>query len=142
MTLDPRYTRMPREDRMTVICLHCERPVEVPRRVITFTCTHCHKPLRLEDIEIKKYDARRVIETCGVITVEKKGNVVVTDQIKCGGMVVRGKIKGNITARGPILVGPEAEIRGNVTAPTIAIGAGAILNGDYKIGPPDQPAEG
>ena len=49
-------------------------------------------------------------------------------------MIVRGKVKGHVLSRGPVLVGPEANIRGNVTAPSIAIGAGAILEGDYRIG--------
>ena len=77
------------------------------------------EPMRLEDIQFKKYEARRVIETCGVVTVEKKGNVV-SDKVHCGGMIIRGKIKGHISSRGPVLVGPEAEIKGDVTAPTIA----------------------
>ncbi len=133
MVFDPRLTSPAPEDRITIVCLHCEKPVEVPRKVITFTCKHCHKPLRLENIQFKKYEARRVIETCGVVTVEKKGNVI-ADRVHCGGMIVRGRIKGHVTSRGPVLVGPEAEIRGNVTAPSIAIGAGAILEGDYRIG--------
>jgi cytoskeletal protein CcmA (bactofilin family) len=32
------------------------------------------------------------------------------------------------------LVGPEADIKGDVTAPTIAVGAGAVLEGNYEIG--------
>lgn len=138
MAFDPRLVSPANEDRMTIICLHCDKPVEVPRKVISFTCKHCHKPLRLEDIQFKKYEARRVIETCGVVTVEKKGNVV-SDKVHCGGMIIRGKIKGHISSRGPVLVGPEAEIKGNVTAPTIAIGAGAILDGRYEIGKLDPP---
>jgi hypothetical protein len=34
-----------------------------------------------------------------------------------------------------VLVGPEAEIRGDVSAPSLAVGAGAILEGKYNIGP-------
>ena len=68
------------------------------------------------------------------MTVEKKGNVV-ADKINCGGLIVRGKVKGTVISRGPVLVGPEGEIRGDVTAPTLAVGAGAILEGKYDIGP-------
>ncbi len=133
MAIHSGMSSMPNEDRITVVCLHCERPVEVPRKVITFTCKHCNKPLRLEDVQFKKYEARRVIETCGVVTVEKKGNVV-ADQIKCGGMVVRGRVRGRIMSRGTVLVGPDADMKGDVTAPAIAIGAGALLEGEYRIG--------
>jgi hypothetical protein len=34
-----------------------------------------------------------------------------------------------------VLVGPEAEIKGDVTAPAMAVGAGAILHGRYEVGP-------
>jgi hypothetical protein len=123
------------DDRQVIVCLHCNKPQEVSRRTMTMTCKFCNKSLRLEDIQYKKYEARRSIETCGIVTVEKKGNVVVTDRILCGGLVVRGKLKGNINSRGPVLVSPEAEIKGDVTAPTLAVGAGAVLDGRYDIRP-------
>jgi len=130
------------DDRSTVVCLHCGKPQEVGRRAMSITCKHCHKSLKLEDLAIKTYTARRAIETCGVVTIEKKGNVVCTDKISCGGLVVRGKVKGIIASTGPVLVGPEAEIRGDVTAPTLAVGAGAVLEGHYAIGPDAQPHAG
>jgi cytoskeletal protein CcmA (bactofilin family) len=101
---------------------------------MSVTCKFCHKPLKLEDVSFKTYEARRSVETCGIVTIEKKGNVV-SDKVLCGGAVIRGKLRGNVTSRGPVLVGPEAEIKGNVTAPTLAVGAGAILEGRYEIGP-------
>ena len=120
-------------DRQTIVCLYCDKPMEIGMRTLSATCKHCHKPLRFENVRIDKYEARRAIETCGNVVVEKKGNVV-SDRIHCGGMVVRGKVKGHITSRGPVLVGPEAEIKGDMTAPTLAVGAGAILEGKYRIG--------
>lgn len=100
---------------------------------MSITCKHCHKPLRLEDIRIKEYQARRQIDTCGTVVVEKKGNVI-SDRILCGAMVIRGKVKGQITSRGCVLISPEAEVKGDVTAPALAVGAGAILEGEYRIG--------
>jgi hypothetical protein len=122
------------EDRTTIICLYCDRAQEVGRKAMSVTCKYCHKPLRLEDLRFKEYQARRVIDTCGMVTVEKKGNVV-SDKINCGGMIVRGKLRGNIISRGPVLIGPEAEVKGDVSAPVLAVGAGAILDGQYAIGP-------
>jgi hypothetical protein len=123
------------DDRSTVVCLYCNKPQEVGRKAMSVTCKFCHKSLKLEDIRYEKYEARRVIDTCGTVTVEKKGNVTVTDKINCGGLVVRGKIKGAVVSRGPVMVGPEAEIKGDVSAPSLAVGAGAILEGNYVIGP-------
>jgi hypothetical protein len=120
-------------DRQTISCLYCGKPQEIGRKAMSITCKFCNKSLKLEDLAFKAYEARRAIETCGIVTVEKKGNVV-SDRIICGGLIVRGKLRGNITSRGPVLVGPDAEIRGDVTAPTLAVGAGAVLDGQYAIG--------
>src|SRR6202522_3820519 len=121
------------DERTTIICLHCGQSPPVARKALTVVCKYCHKSLRLEDLPIKDYQARRSVETCGVVTVEKKGQIV-ADRVLCGGMVIRGKVKAAITSRGPVLVGPDAEIKGNVLAPTLAVGAGAILEGQYRIG--------
>jgi hypothetical protein len=129
------------EDRQTIVCLFCGKQQEVARRAMSVTCKFCNKSLKLEDIAIKQYEARRLIATCGIVTVEKKGSAI-TDSIKCGGLIVRGKVKGAIEAHGPVLIGPEAEVKGDVNAPTLAVGAGAVLEGQYKIGWEDkEPAE-
>ena len=126
-------SNLPADERATIVCLHCGKPQEVGRKAMTITCRHCNKSLRLEDLRFKEYQARRVIETCGIVTVEKKGNVV-TDRIICGGLIVRGKVKGAILSYGPVLIGPEADLKGDVKAPTLAVGAGAALYGFYEIG--------
>src|SRR3954471_179321 len=128
------------DDKQVIVCLFCFKPQEGGRRTMSMTCKFCHKSLKLEDVRLDKYEARRAIETVGMVTVEKKGNVV-TDRINCGGLIVRGKVKGTITSRGPVLVGPEAEIKGDVTAPSLAVGAGAVLEGKYAIGKSSGAAE-
>ena len=122
------------DDRLTIVCYHCDKTQDVSRRAMSITCKFCYKALKLQDEVIPKYEARRSIETIGIVTVEKRGNVVVVDRIVCGGLIVRGKVKGAVVSRGPVLVGPEAEIKGNVTAPSLAVGAGAVLEGRYSIG--------
>jgi hypothetical protein len=135
----PNYNVPAPDDRATITCLYCNKPLEISRKAMSVTCKFCHKPLKIQDMAFKTYEARRSIETVGVVTIEKKGNVTVTDRLLCGGAVVRGKIKGNILSSGAVLVGPEAEIKGNVTAPTLAVGAGAILEGHYEIGKGEKP---
>jgi hypothetical protein len=124
-------------DRQTITCLYCGKAQDIGRKAMSVTCKFCNKALKLDDIPFSKYEARRAIETLGIVTIEKKGNVV-SDRVLCGGLVVRGKIKGNIVSRGAVLVGPEAEIKGDVTAPSMAVGAGAILEGQYNIGRHDE----
>jgi hypothetical protein len=132
-------TALPNDDRALVVCLHCNKPQDVSRRAMTVTCKFCYKPLNLKDLVFSRYEARRVIETTGVVTVEKKGNVI-AEKIHCGGLIVRGKVKGAVTSRGPVLVGPEADLIGDVTAPTMAVGAGAVLEGHYRVGKNDNSA--
>ena len=127
------------DDRQTITCLFCGKSQEVGRRAMSITCKFCNKSLKLEDIAIKQYEALRQIATCGVVTVEKKGSAI-TDSIKCGGLIVRGKVKGKVESHGPVLIGPEAEVKGDVTAPRLAVGAGAVLEGQYEIGPKDDQA--
>lgn len=126
-------TRPSLDDRVSIVCLYCNRPQEVGRKAMTVTCQHCYKRLELKDLVFPKYEARRVIETLGVVTIEKKGNVI-ADTIQCGGMIVRGKVKADVLSRGPILVGPEADLIGDVNAPSLAVGAGAVLQGHYRVG--------
>jgi hypothetical protein len=136
----PGLTSSSSDDKQTIVCLFCHKPQQVARRAMTVTCRHCHKPLKLEDMTIKTYESRKTIATLGTVTIEKKGSAVVQDSLKCGGLVVRGKIKGAIESVGPVLIGPDADVKGNVTAPSLAVGAGAVLEGYYEIGPKDEPA--
>jgi hypothetical protein len=135
--LEPIVSSSGGDDRVGLVCLHCGQSQEIARKALTVVCKYCHKSLRMDDLPIKDYHARRSVETCGVVTVEKKGHVV-SERVLCGGMVVRGRVKANITSRGPILVGPDAEIKGDIVAPSLAVGAGAILEGKYRIGYPEQ----
>ncbi|GIW76126.1 MAG: hypothetical protein KatS3mg104_1189 [Phycisphaerae bacterium] len=123
------------EDRRTIVCLYCDKAQEVSRRAMQITCKYCYKSLRVEDVLIKAYEARRVIDTCGMVVVEKRGHVV-ADRIRCSGLIVRGKVKAHVDSKGAVLVGPEADLIGDVTAPSLAVGAGAVLNGFYRINSP------
>jgi len=131
--MPPDPPNRPNVETVTIACLHCGKMQEVPRKAQTVTCRHCYKRLELQDQVISKYEARRAIETIGIVTIEKKGQVI-ADRINCGGLIVRGKVKADVNSRGPILVGPEADLIGDVTAPTMAIGAGAVLKGHYEVG--------
>jgi hypothetical protein len=130
---DPNLTSSRSGDRAVIVCLYCNKQQDVSTRAKSITCKFCYKPLKLEDESISRYDARRAVETVGIVTVEKRGHVV-APRIVVGGLIVRGKVKGSIQSRGPVLVGPEAEIKGDVTAPSLAVGAGAVLEGKYAIG--------
>src|SRR5450432_3451137 len=93
--LDATFTAADGEDRQQIHCLYCNQPQQVSLRALTINCRHCHKLLKLEPLTINAYQARRTIETCATITVDKKGNIF-SDTILCGALVVRGKIRSDI----------------------------------------------
>ena len=130
----PKPNSTPIGDTHTIQCLFCHQRQEVARRAMSITCKFCHKRLKVEATSVTHYEAWRQFATCGLLTVEKAGTVV-ADVILCGRLVVRGKVKGKIESQGPVLIGRDAEVNGDVTAPALAVGAGAVLKGRYEIGP-------
>ena len=120
-------------------CYECGGDNEVSRRALTVPCKHCGKRLRLEDVTVTTYESRRDVATAGVVVVEKKGELI-ADTVRCNGLIARGKLKAKkaITSGGPVLVGPDAAVVGDVTAPTLACGPGATFNGHHQIGDVDQ----
>src|SRR5690606_31688535 len=47
--------------------------------------------------------------------------------------VVQGKITGSLTVAGKLEIGRSAEIRGSVTAQSLAIAQGAVVDGDMCV---------
>lgn len=39
-----------------------------------------------------------------------------------GGLIVYGKIKGNVTTKGPVRIAQSAQVRGNITASDVQVG--------------------
>ena len=121
-------------DRTTIICLYCGKPQEIGRKALTITCKFCNKSLKLEDLAFKSYEARRGDRNLWNRHRGEKGKRRQRpDHLR---RVDRPREIASVTLRAavPCFVGPEAEIRGDVTAPTLAVGAGAVLDGQYSIG--------
>ena len=135
---------------MQIACYHCGRTQEVGRQAMTVTCRHCHKSLQVSDVQVKRYDARREVRTVGLLTVEKKGQIV-ADRVECGGLVARGEVRAKTATvvRGTALVGPRSKLAGRVEAFRVTIADGAEIDGDFCVGkdhmtppkPPAPPAE-
>src|SRR5258705_9473268 len=99
---------------------------------MSVTCKFCSKSLKLEDVKITRYEARRVIETCGTVTIDKKGHVV--SDVRCVNLVLRGKLKGDVVGLRNVEVAGDAELKGDVTAGALNVAPGAMLEGFYRIG--------
>ncbi len=122
-------------DRQAILCLHCGKPQEVGRKAMSVTCKFCSKSLKLEDVKITRYEARRVIETCGTVTIDKKGHVV--SDVRCVNLLLRGKLKGDVVGLNKVEVAGDAELKGDVTAGSRI---GGPRNGQAAQKPADESA--
>ncbi len=121
-----------------VICTECGLHVDVALRAMSVFCPHCSQRLILEDFKITGYRASRMFATCGNIVVEKSG--VVSAPIRAGNLTVRGRVQGNVEARGVVEVSRTGQIQGDVCASRLTVANGAKLKGFYRI-IPELPAD-
>ena len=115
-----------------VICTNCERVTEVANRAMSIFCPHCKKRLVLEDYRIKGYYAVSEFATCGDIVVERRGFVVAP--VKVENLTVKGKLQGQVTARGRVSISKTGWFKGDVVAPRLQIKSGAVVDGFMRIG--------
>lgn len=119
-----------------VICTHCGGKSEAARRAMSVFCPSCHKRVILEDYRIRGYYGVNEFATCGDIVVERGGHVVAP--IKVQSLTVRGKVQGDVTARGRVTVRKTGSLRGDIDAPSLLVEAGGTLTGFIRIGPPSE----
>ena len=115
-----------------VACTHCNGESEVADRAMSVFCPHCRKRLILEDFHVKTYHAVREFATCGDIIVEKRGAVAA--RIIAGNLVVKGRVQGDVRARGKIEITKTGEVRGDLIAPRLIVQGGATIKGFCRIG--------
>lgn len=65
-------------------------------------------------------------------------NAVVDAEIKAYSVVVRGKVRGNITAETKVELQGTAEVVGDITAPRIVMEPGCLFDGISKMRPLDE----
>ena len=63
---------------------------------------------------------------------------VVTGDIKTQDLLCSGEIAGNIEARGHVILSSSARLKGDLTAATLTIEQGAVIEGNLKVIPPQK----
>ena len=76
------------------------------------------------------------INATGDLFIDK--NAVVDAEIKASSVVVRGKVKGNITADSKVELQGTAEVLGDITAPRIVMEPGCLFDGISRMRPADE----
>jgi cytoskeletal protein CcmA (bactofilin family) len=54
-------------------------------------------------------------------------------QVRTGSAVIAGQLTGSIECAGPLEVGSSAVIKGSVTAKTLAVANGAVIEGEIQV---------
>jgi len=122
-----------RPETREVYCTHCDRPIEIPATAMSVNCRHCHRRVIVEDIKIKAYHAVRRLATAGKVEVAK--NVQVIADVRVNELVVKGTVKGNVTALGRVSVEKKGTILGDVTCWRLTVQPGAVLSGFFRVSP-------
>ncbi|MGB5247211.1 MAG: polymer-forming cytoskeletal protein [Woeseia sp.] len=78
-------------------------------------------------------------DLAGTVTLTRKG--AWTGTLKAGAVVIAGRVKGNVVSTGHIEIGDTANIDGTVTGSTIAVAAGAIVQGRMSTTVAKAPVE-
>jgi cytoskeletal protein CcmA (bactofilin family) len=86
-----------------------------------------------EDVIIQGHLQGKIDSGDHDLRIERKATVEAN--IRGKNITILGKVKGNVTASGQILVGPDAEMIGDLSAPQIAIQDGAKFKGTVKMLP-------
>jgi hypothetical protein len=126
----------------TVQCYHCRHRFEVSRQTLTTVCPKCNKPLTVEDVVIKNAHGVRKIQTCGSLTVTKKGRVIAQQVEAHGGVDVEGIMEANVVSGGPVRIGPKASWKGDLSAPSLVVELGGRIERGYFVIPEDRAGVG
>jgi len=126
-----------------VYCYLCGHPIQVGGRTMSTSCPGCNKPVIVEDIVVKDYRGVVKLETCGKLIVKRRGRVSAQQRVVAHeGIEVEGVLhcKQALTA-GKVWIGPKAEWRGDLQAPTLIVEEGAKLERGYFEVPHDPVAK-
>lgn len=111
-----------------VRCYRCAEPFNVAIKAMSASCPHCYTRIDVSDIVIRHAQWGGRIETCGSITIGRKGRAQASVVIAGGAVQILGVFEGALTSGGPVYLGDRSLIRGSVRAPNIHIDPGAVID--------------
>lgn len=112
----------------SVECYRCGKALTVSPKAMSVFCPHCHQRLTLEDLHIVRPQPTRELMTCGNLIVEAGVQMHVVRAVATN-VIVRGRVNGNVFAKGVIEIGRTGHIEGNVEAAQVIVEDGGVLRG-------------
>ncbi|MEM7627348.1 MAG: polymer-forming cytoskeletal protein [Planctomycetota bacterium] len=123
----------------TVQCYHCDHRFEVGGRAQSTSCPGCYKSVIVHDIEIgNQVGPKTELKTCGKIVIKKRGRLICQTVVAHDGLTCEGIIDARtVASRMPVTLGKKSNFKGDLTAPSVDIQAGAVIQPSrFAIGPP------
>ncbi|MHC5002640.1 MAG: polymer-forming cytoskeletal protein [Planctomycetota bacterium] len=113
-----------------VRCYLCGHRFDVSTKTLSTACPGCFSAIKVEDVVVKTYLPVNDLQTCGKITITRRGRVAAR-RIQCGGGIVcEGIIEGSIETDGEVEMGAKASWKGKaLQSKSLQITDGAKLQG-------------
>ncbi len=113
----------------SVTCYHCRRRFDVPPKAMSISCPWCSRRVTLDDLLIRDRCWTSKLQTCGRIVIHRRGLVNARVIEAMEGIEIHGSVEGSVLSGGPVVLGAQARIRGDLAAPSIHIASGATIEG-------------
>ena len=120
----------PKGVKRNVRCYLCGHRFEVSARTLSTACPGCFAAIKVEDVVVKTYLPVNDLQTCGKITITRRGRVAAR-RIQCGdGIVCEGSMEGSVETDGEVTLGAKASWKGKaLQSRSLSIADGAKLQG-------------
>ena len=120
-----------------ICCPNCGGAQEVGQSAQSVVCHHCNVAIKVTDQKITQYSATVSLETCGSLTIEKKGALVVQKRVVVSNLVLKGSLKGNTIVYDTVTISAGAQMVGELKARILKVEDGASVKGYFSIIPGD-----
>ncbi len=120
--------------RRSIRCYLCGHVQDVSARTMSTTCPGCNRAIKVENVTVKSYLPVNDLQTCGEVTITKRGRVV-AKRIQSGeGISCEGAMEGTVETDGPIELGAKSSWKGQrLVGHSLVIQDGATLLGRVTI---------
>ncbi|MCY3023229.1 MAG: polymer-forming cytoskeletal protein [Planctomycetota bacterium] len=116
-------------------CPNCSAAQEVSPAAQSVVCRHCNVTIRVTDQKITQYSATVSLETCGALTIEKKGALVVQKRVVVSNLTLKGSLKGDTLVYDTARIAAGAQLVGKLKARVLRVEDGAALKGYIEVVP-------
>ncbi|MFK7960366.1 MAG: polymer-forming cytoskeletal protein [Phycisphaerales bacterium] len=115
-------------------CYKCGHEFEVSAKTMSTTCPNCNKAIQVEDIVVKSYVPVNDLQTCGSISVTRRGRIAAKNIQGGSGVKIEGTIEGSVESHAEVSLGAKASWKGNLLrCATLEIKDGASIEGRIEV---------